>query len=446
MLLKRQVSLSIYLNMYTNIKIVYINNYILYIYKNIKKEMQKLSFKVSNKLKNQLKKRLASATAILAVLVLVFACSKINLIKENIELDKKQISQNASLAGNEIEIIKDSAGINLRLHAEDSNGINKIEVYQDSEKIKEDTYSDGASNKIESIGITIPFGETQTITLKVNNEIVAQKDIKNSRYIITVNDLVRFRNEVNAGDTYAGKYVDLLSDLNLSSVCYRVDGSMARDISWTSIGNDSYNFCGNFNGNHHTIRGLYFNTSNSNCRGLFGTIGVGGVVQGITLRDGSGNFSVTPVGMISGANSGVIKDCMNHNPGTTGNTYYSMGGMTGFNYGTIMNCGNTATMYGYDTIGGIAGANMNGTIRNCFNRGNITATYSVAGGIAGHNGIGGTTSYIYNCYNIANVGQVEVSGGIAGGCGWTNGRGYIYNSYTLKKTNKVVHEYQTFQH
>ena len=84
----------------------------------------------------QLKKRLVSITAIIAVLVLVFACSKFNLIEKNIKTNIATVENSDRSAQNSIDVIKDSTGINLKIKGENDNGVNKIEVYQGTKKIR----------------------------------------------------------------------------------------------------------------------------------------------------------------------------------------------------------------------------------------------------------------------------------------------------------------------
>jgi len=83
-------------------------------------------------------------------------------------------------------------------------------------------------------------------------------------YLIkNLTDLIIFRENVNYGNTYEGKYVSLDADIDL-------DG-----INWIPIGNDTNYFCGIFNGQDHIIKNMSIkaNTPEANqFAGLFGGI------------------------------------------------------------------------------------------------------------------------------------------------------------------------------
>src|SRR5574344_81935 len=111
--------------------------------------------------------------------------------------------------------------------------------------------------------------------------------------IESVGDIMQFRDAINddtktyKGSTLAngGKdlYFKLTADLDLSSECYKVDGTIDNDKSWTPIGNIEKPFQGHFDGGKHTISNLYINTEYS-CIGLFGYID-GSEIKNINLKD-----------------------------------------------------------------------------------------------------------------------------------------------------------------
>ena len=72
-------------------------------------------------------------------------------------------------------------------------------------------------------------------------------------YIYTVEDLINFRESVKAGETFEGKEVYLMNDLDLSLTCSEKLGS------FEPIGAGSTSFRGTFHGNHHKISNLYIN-------------------------------------------------------------------------------------------------------------------------------------------------------------------------------------------
>ena len=84
--------------------------------------------------------------------------------------------------------------------------------------------------------------------------------------IYTLKDLEDFRDSVNAGNTYEGKYVKLMDDITMNN-----PDMFARDeygnitgaangktpYEWIPIGNENNHFCGSFDGNGHKIIGIY---------------------------------------------------------------------------------------------------------------------------------------------------------------------------------------------
>lgn len=235
--------------------------------------------------------------------------------------------------------------------------------------------------------------------------------------------LRRFANSVVEDNTYEGKNIKLINNIELD-----------KNKEWTPIGNNITQFKGTFDGNKRTIKGLNINNTLTN-QGLFSTINEVGTVKNIVVE---GNIqSGCSSGGICAVNYGTIKRCKNKIVVAVSGGY-GAGGICATNYGTIDECCNLANISiptSYDSVGGITG-NNEGVIKKCYNTGTISCSTYVAGGIAGHHAREGKNGYIYNCYNNANIenGIGNYSGGIAGGYGYQGGAAYIYNSYTIKNT------------
>lgn len=192
-------------------------------------------------------------------------------------------------------------------------------------------------------------------------------------------------------------------------------------IEWIPIGKSSSDddaYTGTFDGNGHTISGLYFNKSNSWYVGLFGCIGAEGKISNVGVSDSYFQSSNCPyIGGVCGYNSGTVKDCKN-----TGSVRgkETIGGVCGYNErrynekgGIIENSFNEGTVSGtgdYDVlnIGGVCGYNYGGTIKSCYNTASVSGQYSV-GGVCGDNYEGPIT----NCYYLSGT-VADGKGGIGG--------------------------------
>lgn len=170
---------------------------------------------------------------------------------------------------------------------------------------------------------------------------------------------------------------------------------------WTPIG--SYGsrgeeaYIGTFDGNGHTISGLYVNSDAQNV-GLFGCVGTNGKIQNVGVVDSyiSATANGAIVGGVCGRNyEGTIENC--YNTGTVTGSGINVGGVCGGNSWNIINCYNTGKVSTTDDgafVGGVCGYNTK-NIKNCYNTGKISVTIhsSFVGGVCGMN-FGG----INNCY------------------------------------------------
>jgi len=164
---------------------------------------------------------------------------------------------------------------------------------------------------------------------------------------------------------------------------YRQTRSITLNGSWTSIGTLETRFTGSYNGGGFSINKLNIPAATTTFQAMFGTVGVGGAVRNVALRNVSVNSTVNCVGGIAGSNHGTIENCY-----VTGSVSggLEIGGVAGYNSGMIKNCYTTCTVTSNNTrIGGIAGCNaLGGTVSNCYATGKITGNNNV-GGIVGEN-------------------------------------------------------------
>ena len=224
-------------------------------------------------------------------------------------------------------------------------------------------------------------------------------------------------------------YYKLMTDVDLNG---------REDFQWTPIGywisnTNYYSFGGHFDGNNHTISGLYINSS-ANRVGFFG------YTDGATILNLSvSGDTVATTGQYAGGIVGYSSSLTITNCNNVGNisSALSCGGIVGYNYYgalTITNCYNVGNISSStSSCGGIVGYNYYGalTITNCNNVGNISSAASSCGGIVGYNYYMYSSSLtITNCYNVGNISSAASCGGIMGNS-YHNGALTITNCYNV---------------
>ena len=186
----------------------------------------------------------------------------------------------------------------------------------------------------------------------------------------------------------------LTADIVVNANVLKSDGTLNEGTfkEWTPIATSASPYTGIFDGQNHTISGLYFNQENSYDVGLFGR----------------NNGKIANAGILDSYFYGTSK----------------VGGMCGNNYtGTISNCYNTGSVSGIGTAGGVSGYNYTGSITNCYNTGNVSGSSGFVGGVSGYNSKG----TIINSYNAGSVSGLEYVGGVSG----INYTGSITDCYNI---------------
>lgn len=221
----------------------------------------------------------------------------------------------------------------------------------------------------------------------------------------TYDQLVNFRNKVNAGASYSGMTVKLTADIDISERAWTPIGAKHRE----KINADSNVFQGTFDGQNHKITGLT-NTGfmissaykgwnettpkdyNEYVFGLFGSV-YNATIKNIVMAN-------VNIDLACDEKERVVGD--------------SIGAIVGFAAGdskgvTIDNCKVlSGSIVGYDAVAGIIGRtySANTTISNCANAATVTAIRR-ASGILGFASLqkGATSVAITGCKNSGNVKQ-----------------------------------------
>ena len=234
------------------------------------------------------------------------------------------------------------------------------------------------------------------IALMLN--VVFTTQVQSQTQITTAEELAAINND---DASLKGRY-KLMNDLTVEN--------------WTPIGSEAKPFMGSFDGGGFTITvisigdvasapintksGTEIPAIETSFIGVFGYNGRRSLIQNLRV-DGELVYE-------SDKNENII-----------------IGGVTGYNYGTVINCASEAMVIakgssdtGLCLAGGVIGIN-NGINRNCYSAGNITAKGSgvnYAGGITGLNDF--DASIIQWCYAAGDIsvngGKEQYAGGVAG--------------------------------
>ena len=224
----------------------------------------------------------------------------------------------------------------------------------------------------------------------------AYDESKGGWQISSADDLNWFAAFVNGQYTVTGctQNAVLTADITVNTGVLNPDGSLSSNSDafeiWTPIGfvgssSPYHRYTGTFDGQNHTISGLY--CPNAEYAGLFGILFSGASVRNVAIVD-SYFVGTKDAGGVCGSSS---------------------------NGCTIQNCSSSATVRG-KTAGGICGSNTNGggsgnssTIQSCYSTGMVSGSGNV-GGVCGNN----SSSTIQECYFNSDVFTGEAIGSGSG--------------------------------
>ncbi|MBE2259213.1 MAG: filamentous hemagglutinin N-terminal domain-containing protein, partial [Rhodobacteraceae bacterium] len=187
---------------------------------------------------------------------------------------------------------------------------------------------------------------------------------------------------------------------------------------FTPVGSGGAAFNGTFDGLGHTVSNLTTNLPGVDYVGLFGNAGTPSAIRNLGLVSGSVSGR-NAVGGLAGWNSGSISNSYATN--SVDGAYY-VGGLVGYNTGAISNAHATGTVNGSGPyVGGLVGwNNPSATISNAYATGSVSGSGNNVGGLVGFNSYGA----ISDAYATGTV-----SGSYAGGLVGLNDHGSISNSH-----------------
>lgn len=241
--------------------------------------------------------------------------------------------------------------------------------------------------------------------------------IANDPYLIaTAEDM----NQLGHNQADWNKQFKMTADINLIDF----KGSKFQQIGY----DESHYFNGVFDGNGHTIWNFnYTGQSFQYYIGIFGYVGSSGVIENLSVKDENINAAYY-IGGLVGYNNGTIYNCNSAGKIICPSDLLSAGGLTGYNAGDINDCYSTLTITagsGSGSLGGLAGENS-GNIRFSYASGCIICGDAVGsvGGLAGKN-----EGNIENCYATNDI-NCDIDSEKIGGFVGDNDSGSIYNCYS----------------
>ena len=220
--------------------------------------------------------------------------------------------------------------------------------------------------------------------------------------ILSASDFVTIAEKISATNTGEGEYFKVMNDIDFG-------GSDANHVQLPSIGKAAitnvasvaWGFEGTLDGDNHEIKGIY-HTDNTNSKegqfnALFSSLGENGVIKNLVFGKDNYVNSYNYVAPFASISKGTIENCTNNADITATNAFAS--GICG------------------QMIGG------KGTISSCTNNGNISAMTYAVGIIAGTQSGAAVSNYAYLVEDCVNNGTMSTLNdlGVAGIAGSYSG-------------------------
>lgn len=228
------------------------------------------------------------------------------------------------------------------------DGENKDEENKDEQPTEEptdeiDTQEGKGENAVDAVTV---WDGTVDIGWYIGHEKDTKFEISTAAQLAGLAQLVNGTakdsdNKTIAAVTFSGKTIILTEDINLNT-----DDVPASGNEWTPIVNSDNSFNGIFDGDGHTVGGLYV-PDTTECPGLFGMGGDDAVIRNLIV-----------VGTICAGES-------------AGDACVGVGGICAASYGKVQNCGFYGTIKADDSVynellvGGIAGG-YDTTVEKCW--------------------------------------------------------------------------------
>ena len=221
-------------------------------------------------------------------------------------------------------------------------------------------------------------------------------------YILkSADQLVGFHSLRSDTCTFEGITIKLDCDVILNQGTVEEILASKTKHAWKQL-NSAYQFKGTFDGQGHTISGLYMKLTSNAVRGMFGGLGGNAVIKNFTLTN-------------------------TYYGGPTSDNKYALGAIAAKVHAnanvTISNVSVTATLKEdtkvFARVGGIIGtidAAATVTLENCEFNGSISITGNYAGGMIGMVSHKDANINLINCKNNGDISATQYAGGMVGMC------------------------------
>ncbi len=229
-------------------------------------------------------------------------------------------------------------------------------------------------------------------------------------------------------DVFGLQGMTSLSGGNSYSLGADIDASVTAHwnggAGFAPVGTITSSFIGAFDGNGHTIDGIFIHRPSTNYVGLFGVVGndpAVGSIGNVHLE----NVNVTGnsnTGGLAGGNYGTVTNCS-----VTGsvNGNQRVGGLVGDNYNAVTDSYSNASASGVSFVGGLIGSNYIGFVTGSHSTGPVTGTSQDTGGLIGFN----WNAPVSHSYNTGSVSGGSGNPGSTGGLIGINMNSAISDSY-----------------
>ena len=228
------------------------------------------------------------------------------------------------------------------------------------------------SNTIGEQTITVDYlGQKSEfkVNVKRKNPYEAPVVADDVYQISTAQDLFWFVTEVNNGHTDLNAVLvnDIVINQDLWKQLNKTTKAEPQLTEWNPIGTLTNAYSGTFDGQGHTISGVYINDDTQSNVGLFGVITETAVIKNLGVTDS------------------YIKGDEN------------VGAICGSSEGTIINCYNTSIIEGNTNVGAISGAiTEKAVVANSYSLGKATKSDGTEQGVTGT----AATQNVQNCYYL----------------------------------------------